>query len=55
MTSEAKLRVSRAVGRLRNEGLPQEQAVAKAMAMERNGRLREDGTYIKVVGVPREE
>ena len=54
MTSEGKLRVAKAVGRYRREGVPEDQAVAKAMAAEKAGRLREDGTYVKVIGVPRE-
>ncbi len=38
-------RVGRAIALLIHEGVPQPQAVAKAMAMEHAKRLREDGSY----------
>jgi len=38
-------RVSKAIALMRKEGVPEKQAVAKALAMMREGRLREDGSY----------
>jgi hypothetical protein len=40
-------RIGTAVAIMRKEGVEQDQAVAKAYAMEKAGKLREDGSYIK--------
>lgn len=38
-------RVGKAIAAAMREGFDQDQAVAKALAMERAGRLRADGSY----------
>lgn len=45
--NRASARIGRAVAKLRKEGVEEAQAVAKAYAMEKAGRLRDDGSYIK--------
>jgi hypothetical protein len=39
-------RISDKISYLRHEGVPQKQAIAEAMSMERSGRLRSGGRYI---------
>lgn len=39
-------RVSKAIAKFVREGIPQEQAVAKALSMDREGRLTDEGEYI---------
>jgi predicted ABC-type ATPase len=41
-------RVSKAIAKFVREGIPHEQAVAKALSMERAGRLDDDGNYVHV-------
>lgn len=40
-------RVSKKIAILRREGVPQDQAVATALSMERSGRIRNDGSYVR--------
>lgn len=40
-------RVSDKISVLRREGVPQDQAIAESMSMERAGRLRAGGKYIR--------
>ena len=44
--SESSKRVSEKIPVLRREGIPQRQAVAEAISMERAGRLRRGGVYV---------
>lgn len=44
----AVVRVARAIHRMVKEGVPEAQAVAKAHAMEAEGKLRRDGSYVRV-------
>lgn len=39
--------VSKKIAHLRHEGVPQKQAVAEALSMERAGRLTPEGGYIR--------
>jgi len=39
-------RVGEKISLLRHEGVPQDQAVATSLSMERSGRLRSGGRYI---------
>jgi hypothetical protein len=43
---EANKRVSEKISVLRHESVPEKQAVAEALSMERAGRLRRGGKYI---------
>jgi hypothetical protein len=45
--SEKNKRVSEKVSFLRHEGVPQDQAVAESLSMERSGRLGRHGKYRK--------
>jgi hypothetical protein len=45
---QSRLRVSEKISRLRREGTPERQSVAKALSMERAGRLRRGGRYVPV-------
>lgn len=47
-------RVSKAIALMVKEGIPQKQAVAKALSMEREGRLRADGSYKPVAHGPKD-
>jgi len=40
-------RVSKKISFLRHENVPQEQAVAESLSMERTGRLTKSGGYIR--------
>lgn len=53
LASDAQLRVARAIHRMRREGVGEEQAEAKAEAMEARGRLDRDGRYIRVPSIHR--
>ena len=44
---ESQDRVSKKIVILKGEKVPQKQAVAEALSMERAGRIREDGSYIR--------
>lgn len=41
-------RVSKAIAKMHHEGIPHDQAIAKALAMERAGRLDDEGEYLHV-------
>lgn len=43
-----KSRVSKKISILRHEGVPQDQAVAESLSMEREGRLTKSGGYRRV-------
>lgn len=43
----ANLRIAYCIKRLRKEGIDQKQATAKAIAMEKAGRLDEKGGYLR--------
>lgn len=43
--SQARTRVSKKISHLRHEGVPQQQAVAEALSMERAGRITPSGGY----------
>ena len=40
-------RVSEKISYLRHEGVPERQAVAESLSMERSGRLRSGGRYVR--------
>ena len=44
--SEKQKHVSEKIRFLRDEGVPQKQAVGEALGMERSGRLRRHGKYV---------
>ena len=44
---EKRDRVGSKISLLRREGMPEDQAVATALSMERSGRLRSGGKYIR--------
>lgn len=46
-TKRGRSNVSDKIRVLRNEGKPQEQAVAMALSMQRAGRLRPGGKYVR--------
>ena len=48
MSKKKKSRVSKKISILRNEGEPQDKAVATALSMERKGRLTKSGAYRRV-------
>jgi len=47
MQKDAQTRISQKIAVLLREGVPKKQAVAMAYSMERAGRLRKGGKYIK--------
>lgn len=48
-------RISKKISILRAEKVPQRQAVAEALSMERAGRIRPDGSYIHARGRKRKK
>lgn len=40
-------RIGHAIDKMRKEGVEEDQAIAKAYAMEKRGHLRDDGSYIQ--------
>ena len=44
---ESQRRVSEKISLLRREGVPEKQAVGEALGMERSGRLRRHGRYVR--------
>lgn len=47
---EKNKRVSSKISLLRSEGVPERQAVAESLSMERSGRLKSGGRYERVGG-----
>lgn len=45
--NRAHARIGHAIAKMRKEGVEEDQAIAKAYAMEKAHKLRDDGSYIK--------